>query len=110
MSLSPSTQCGIYRTKEAVRQIQFRHALDPTRVVDTHLDELVNTNCPQAQHIFKWLTSLPSDMTQLIGSEIAPERTAELYQDHLNWASSIFKSHEKELDLHETEYRRLGLL
>ncbi|KAL5386904.1 hypothetical protein DPSP01_003920 [Paraphaeosphaeria sporulosa] len=83
--------------------------MDPTRATDIHTDELIDFDCPQAQRIFKWLSSMPSDLTQLVGSEVPPEQTAELCKDYLNWALSVLKCLEKELELHETEYRRLGL-
>ncbi|KAF9736843.1 hypothetical protein PMIN06_004405 [Paraphaeosphaeria minitans] len=109
MPISPSAQRDVYRTREAVRQIQIHHAMHPTRATDIHTDELVDFNCPHAPRIFNWLSAMPSDPSKLVESEASPEKTAELYKDYLNWCSSILRCLKKELDLHEMEYRRLGL-
>ncbi|KAF2438452.1 hypothetical protein P171DRAFT_491121 [Karstenula rhodostoma CBS 690.94] len=109
MPLSPSTKRDPYNTKEVVRMIRARNAMDPTRATDIYTDELIDLNCPQALHIFKWMSTLPSDLTQFVESEDPPEMTADIYKDYLNWASNVVERLEKELDLHETKYRRLGL-
>lgn len=59
--------------------------------------------------IFKWMSSLPPDCAQFADPETAPEWTADVYKDNLNWIAGSVELLQKELEKHEGEYRGLGL-
>lgn len=109
MPLSPSTQREVDNVQEADERIRARNAQDKLRVTDVHIDDIIDLNCPQARRIFKWMSKLPPNPTEFLNPKSAPEKTAEIYKDYLNWAASAAEHLKKELDKHEMEYRRLGL-
>ncbi|KAJ4356719.1 uncharacterized protein N0V89_004755 [Didymosphaeria variabile] len=104
MPVPPSVQRELDRVQEAVKAIRARKALDPIRANDIYVDDIIDFSCEVSPRVFKWLSGLPSDLTQLEHSDTAPEMTADMYKDLLNWAASNVQRLEKELDKHEMDH------
>jgi hypothetical protein len=107
MPILRSTQRELDEAQETIRRVRVRDSLGRDTAIRT--DKIIEFNSPDAQRVFEWLSSLPADVKQLLGPEVPPKETAEVYKDYLNWAVTSVECLEKELDMHEMEYRRLGL-
>jgi hypothetical protein len=107
MPILPSTQRELYKAQDTITRFRARDSLGRDAGICT--DKIIDFNCPEARGVFEWLSALPADSKQLLEPEFPPEKTVELYKDYLNWAATSVECLERELDMHEMEYRRLGL-
>ena len=71
--------------------------------------ENIDITTPEAHLIFKWLSMIPPHPSLLLHPEVPRRLDATIYRDWLYWADSAAQPFLDELDIHEMEYRRLGL-